>query len=236
MRAYLLGQLPQSEREEIEMSAFQNEVFDSEVQEAEMDLLDDWARGRLSTADARIVVQRFPVEKRRAALLLAQKAQHRTQNRANVAPWWLAAAAAMILSLPAVYFWRQSRSLKVELESARLPRAETAAPAPEVATLALRNPSTRGAAAGPAFSIAPSAQFIRLTAGAVPEFPLYEIRIESSEKGLVFSQVAPLSSSEPTIEVPSQILGDGNYDVMVFGRKGDSSELLASYPVRILRR
>src|SRR5882724_8350008 len=103
LRSYLLGRLPPGEREEIETRAFEDDIFDSQLQEAEADLLDDWARGKLTQADAERVKQRIPEAKREFAVRLGRKIGKLNPPRRQSRVWQVAAAAALLCVTPALY-------------------------------------------------------------------------------------------------------------------------------------
>src|ERR1700722_2953476 len=75
---YLLGQLPAMESEQISNRIFADEQFSKMVEDAEADVLDAYARGRLSEADRVSVEQRLltstaQLDKLRFAYALAKR-------------------------------------------------------------------------------------------------------------------------------------------------------------------
>ncbi|MBL8217298.1 MAG: hypothetical protein JNK87_41645 [Bryobacterales bacterium] len=102
LRAYLLGQASPEDCAAIEERLFADDTFEALLAEAEADLLDDWARGRLTPADAALIPQRFPKPKRdlARALLLAAKPRRKPLHPQR---WALLAAAALLLLAVALF-------------------------------------------------------------------------------------------------------------------------------------
>ncbi|MBL8174507.1 MAG: hypothetical protein JNK48_07555 [Bryobacterales bacterium] len=221
LRQYLLGKLPPTDREALETRAFSDEEFDSLLQEAETDLLDDWARKRLPVEEARIVEARFSLEKRLIAQRMAGPA--RRSVRAPML-WWIAAAVALAVATVSYVALRPQQAIQPQL-----PRPV------DVASIDLRTPATRGIQAA-VYRIPASAARLRFNAPILPGSSDFQLRIESAERGLVAE--GPLAESQGKLmrEENANLLPDGDYDVLISGRNLGPPELLATYPIRIERR
>lgn len=223
LRAYLLGRLSEAERHAVESRLFDDDDFDSRMQEAETDLLDDWARGRLSPSDAEAVQRRFPQEKRSLATLLARRARAVAASPKRGGRVWLAVAALLCISIGTSYLWRRP---------AETPRPRPLAqisPESRPQILALRTPSTRGASV-PLFRLSPQAATIRITAPALGGFAKYELALESA--GPPVRAAAVPSQGILSLDLPASSFPVGNCDLLVYAPNG---VLLESYPFRVER-
>jgi anti-sigma-K factor RskA len=174
---YLLGRLPAGEAGPIADRLFSEEDLLNEMEEVERDLLDAYARGRLSKADGLAVesasmTSELRREKLRFAIAMA--GQKRKAQR-----YWLAAAAAAVvvcLTGAAVYAYLQSESRAVRIGKTR---AENA---PSVAFLL--SPLQRGDSAEQ-FSISSKTEVVRLTFAA-PAGPATEAQVRvKTQAGVV---------------------------------------------------
>lgn len=223
LRQYLLGELPPAEREALETRAFTDDDFESLLQEAETDLLDDWARGELPPNEACLVEARFSPAKR----LIAQRLSKPPRQRRTPRLWWMAAAAALLIVASATYLGTRSRIP---------PQIQTTQPVPiEVASVDLRTPATRGALSAN-YRVSPSATRIRFSSPLIPGFAQFQIRIESAQRGLVAEGTLAVTEGRLAGEQDAVLLPDGDYDVLISGRNQGPLELLATYPIRIERR
>lgn len=155
LRAYLLGRASPQNRAAIEERLFADDTFEALLAEAEADLLDDWARGRLHPADATLIPQRFAKPKRDLARALAAKPGRRLPSR----KWWaLLAAAALIL---------------LAIALSRLPPGP---PPIVIAEIRLQQQATRGTNA-PLYRT-PAGRRIRLSVPIIEGFRNWSLRIE----------------------------------------------------------
>ncbi len=223
LRAYLLGRLPEAERLEIESRVFEDDDFDSRMQEAQTDLLDDWARGRLSSADAEAVQRRFAPQERSLAMLLARRAQPIAAPPKRSVRVWLAVAALLCVAIATAHLMRRPAEPAREQPVAQVP------PEPNLQILALNKPSTRGASV-PLFRLSPRAATIRITAPATGGLARYELALESSAAPI--RQAVVPSSGIISLDLPAARVPVGNCDLLVFGPDG---VLLAAYSFRIER-
>jgi hypothetical protein len=228
LRLYLLGKLSEAERLEFEERLFADDDLEERLQEAEYDLLDDYARGSLPAGEHEAVQRRYPQQRLRVATTLSAVARSpRVRSRKA---WPLVAAAAVFLcALPAVHFYREASQLREELRAVAAVPPQPQAP---IATLALRTQTTRGSAP-PLFTIPRGTSLIRIELNAEPGFEFYTLRIESAERGLVATQGVPASAGVVRGYVSSDLLTPGDYDVVLSGTRAGQSELIATYPCRL---
>lgn len=144
LTSYLLGRLPEPEREAIADRLFADETFAEALEDAERDLLDRYARHDLSPADRKAVADRLLVsesqrEKLRFARALSARASAR---RLWLAPAvWAGIAATLLL---AAALWLRPRH-QDELPLPRARHSSPAAPAEAPIFTALLTPgATRG--------------------------------------------------------------------------------------------
>lgn len=223
LRAYLLGRLSEAERQEIESRIFEDDDFDSRMQEAETDLLDDWASGRLSPSDAEAVRRRFPQQERSLATLLARRAQPVAPEPKRAVRVWLAVAALLCIAIATSYLLRRP---------VQTPRPEPLVQVPietNLQILALHTPSTRGASV-PLFRLSPQAATVRITAPATGGLARYELVLESA--AAPFRAQAFPSQGILSLDLPASRFPAGNCDLLVYGPDG---VLLAVYAFRVER-
>lgn len=224
LRAYLLGRLSDAERHEIESRVFEDDDFDSLLQEAEADLLDDWARGRLVPQDADTVPRRFPPEKLRLAKVMAGHTRSVAPGRDRGVRRWLAAAAALCVISGGAYLHRR-------------PVVEMPPPAPvvkrpadgAVQVFALHAPATRGVSV-PVFRLSRETVIVRLTVQVAAGSGRHVVELESAGPPIRL-EVTP-SGGGLSIDIPASQAPAGNCDLLIFEPGGT---LLATYAFRIER-
>jgi cell division protein FtsB len=147
LRRYFLRDLPQEEQDSIEEKLCTDETFFQEVIACEDDLVDDYARGKLSSSEsvafeAQYLTTQAGQEEVEFARGLADyiRREHRTSLK-NDRPWrsllhrflsfsWLpsltvaAEAVAIVLLLCAAILWLQNRKLQDELQKANAENAK----------------------------------------------------------------------------------------------------------------
>jgi hypothetical protein len=136
---YLLGRLPQNERDEISGCLFTDPDVLDELESVEADLIDDYVRGRLPQPDAELVSTRLLAGKRGAVheCLATAFTNQRPARRASRAWLWIGSAAAAIL-LGLYGITRTSKSVFRATPSSPAVRA--------IATVVLDLSATRGSA------------------------------------------------------------------------------------------
>jgi hypothetical protein len=116
---YLLGELPDDERERLQDAYFTDDVLFARLLVAEDDLIDAYARGTLTEAQRRRFEQRFgpsPVQARRLKFArLLQDAARVPSPKAAASPprripaWMAVAAAVLLLAVLGAGFWAARR-------------------------------------------------------------------------------------------------------------------------------
>jgi hypothetical protein len=206
LRAYLLGKGAEEERAQIEERLFEDDSFESLLAEAEADLLDDWAHGRLSAADTARVLQRFVKSKRDLALALAKK----TRKPPRRWWWWAAIAAAAVIILA------------IALSSSRpLTQPE------QIAELRLQQQATRGTNA-PVYRPR-TGRRIRLSVPLIEGYSDWKLRIEPA--AAVAGEVSKTQISA-VFELPD---GRHELLLYGRGTKANVPELVAVYPFELQR-
>ncbi|MBL8220017.1 MAG: hypothetical protein JNL62_12350 [Bryobacterales bacterium] len=218
----MLGRLSDAEREEIE-SRIVDDDFDNLLQEAEADLLDDWARGCLSPQDSDAVRRRFPAEKRQLAKLMAQRSGPVASRRDKGVGRWLA-AAAMLCVISAGAYWL-TRSAETPPREPVVRKAEES----KVQVLALLAPATRGATA-PVFRLSRDTAMVRITVQADGRSGKHSIEIESA--GAPIRKESTPSGGILSIDVPASGMPAGDCNLLVFEPGG---ALVATYAFRLVR-
>ena len=151
MVEYLIGSLPDAEREKIQERLFVDEECWAAMQQTEADLLDAWARGALDEQDrVRLegLLNESPAERERAAFALALARKTAAPRR----QWLrLALAAAAMLAILAVFFFQPQRP--------QVARRHT----PVVMAITIWPGTLRSGSAVQSFHRTPNAERIRLT-------------------------------------------------------------------------
>jgi anti-sigma factor RsiW len=257
---YVLGQLESPELDEVEDRLVADEAFFEQVEAVEAEVCDDYVAGRLSAAERSAFDARLPADsrlQRRVAFARALAASAPRGTR--VATWWWAVAAALIVAAAgAMWFARDRTAPPPVTASGPTPAAapsqspSTPAPAagqprvtpvpPVIATITLFGPVVRDAAQVPVLTIPAGQGMVRvevaLQDGDV--FPVYRAEITTQSGGPVFSadRLPPsTSASGRTVvtDVPADRLGNGTYQITVYGVRADLASRLVTYPFRVTR-
>lgn len=143
---YLLGEATAEEQRELEEKYFSDPVFFEKVVAVEKELLDDFARGRLSSRERELFERHYlahPKRRARAKTALALASTLDQANRPQVetqfSSWrrdlfsWFRsnrpvfgmAVAALLLALGCAWFFIETRRLRSELDRSRVSQATT---------------------------------------------------------------------------------------------------------------
>jgi len=236
LRAYLLGQLPPGEAEQLEARLLEDQELFETLEGIEDDLFDEFARGRLAEGDRARFLERYSAqaERVRFAHALAKRAV-----RANVVPFtrrqWLplAAAAALAVAVGGIL-----------LRPERAPEPPRPSAAPPTPSVVLRLGTSRSAAGVSEIALAPDAPSLQLRVRLDPadRFDRYSMELRSSAGEIVW-RVDDLRASQEAGEldlqggVPGRALAAGTYELGVRGvNDGGTPEDLGFVTVRIARR
>jgi hypothetical protein len=259
---YLLGTLPPEEEEALELEYLAGDDALALVQEAEDDLVDDYARGLLSSPDARRFEERLlprPGMAARVAFARALAAQKRPKSR-RLAPPWLAWAAALLLAVlstglgSGLHRLRQAAAADAAAARERITALErtvteqqlalrAAVPPPAAGTppvVELRDNGQRGSArSGPNEIPAPDAPWIVLRLLLDEHlYPSYVVRIET-DLGRVITTLPVVRRDAPAaaeVMVPGALLKAGAYVVMLEGVDGAERDTVGGFPLQVRRR
>jgi hypothetical protein len=261
LQRYLLGELPLEEEERLdELSIAEGEIA-ARLHALEYDLHDAYVRNELSAEErARYerVYEPATIGKRdvEVAQRLAETVRRQRAPRLNAAPspWLrlLAAAAAIVLLVSAAAYLalqRQNGGNQPANTTAGSQPVIVAPPAvqppppapPTVATVALHLAiPTRALNALPVLSIPAGTQQVQVTLDLeVADFASYSVAIRdlAGDRTVWRSESIPPPTPQPralTFAVPASALQSRRYTVELRGVNGKRSELLGSYPFRVV--
>jgi len=250
IRRYLLGQLPEDEQISIERWFLAGSDEFAEMLAAEDELLYHYIEGRLSGEARRQFeerILRFAAPSRlRFARALVRAAAGTVQDR-RVPPFWLAAAAVILLAVGLVWELRLTES-SAELDSQRdriaaLERAPKAARAPAAISFALLPGLTRGSGEQHRLELPPEDGVVefQLMLKDKTAYAGYWVAMENANGSQVWSQtgLTPAGSGVTSVrfEVPSRVLAPDDYQIVLKGlREGLAPQAVAEYAFRITRR
>jgi hypothetical protein len=250
MRAYLLGELPPSERDDVETRVFDSDDDYDRLLDAQYDLIGAYARGTLTPAEREAVEQRLlshPDGQRRA--LRARKLSQRGVTMAAPAAtmpasaWspWLAAAAVLLAALTSSLVWMALDNARLKRELAATtaqpvssPREQppaTSLPPSLIAEMSLVPRVATSAEGTRRVAIAPEAQVVRLQLAVDEVAPAYTVAVERSSAGRLSTerQVAPQADGTLIVWLPADLVRAGNFDVLVWRGEESPANLVATY-------
>jgi hypothetical protein len=260
LRRYLLGDLPPDEEERLELEYLAGDEALALVQEAEDDLIDDYARARLSPADARRFEERLlprPGMAGRASFARALAAER--PSRRVLPPPWLAWAAAVLFAVlstglgSGLYRQRQAAAAADAAARERIgaleamvtekERALRSVPAPAAAAppvFELRDGAQRGAGRPPSEIEVRDAPWVVLSLRLDEHlYPSYVARIETAEGRVIVPSLPAVRREAPAaaeVMVPGALLRAGTYVVMLEGVEGADHETVGGFPLQVRRR
>lgn len=227
VRDYLLGRLPEGNREAIESKAIEDADFYLTMRSVEDDLFDDFARGDLAAADRDAFLQRYGDQQDR--MLFARALAKRTSNvvpfrRRSWIGWAAAAAVAAVVVGTAVVSQRPASDPPATVTPiARRPVDPAPAPAPPSVILTVAIASSRSSSTATEVVLPEGAGAIDLRVRIHPEdrFARYAMRLESAA-GIVWraealeakSQNGDLVVASP---IPAGLLAESSYELAVSG-------------------
>jgi hypothetical protein len=233
-RAFLLGKLTDSEAERLESQLLADPQLFSEIEEAEDDLFDAFARGSLDADDRARFLERLGGrrDRRRFAEALARRA-----TRAAGAPFWrqrwmqLAVAATLVLAA-GVAVVRRDRFVPPPVDGPGETAASTPAPVRRVTRVLPLSPATSRSAEGSArLALDASVTDVELRIRLDPNdrFAVYAVELRSSSDQIVWGN-ATLGAAQENGDlvvhamIPAARLDSGTYEVGIRG--GDSAARL----------
>jgi len=239
---YLLHRLPDADREAIAARCLEDPALHDDVRSAEAELLDAYARGEASPADAAAIetwLLASTVQRRKLAFARALTAALPSRPVPRHMPWLaLGAAAAVIVAVASAgWFWRLNVRLRDELAAAQRPALASAVPASVVA-VALRQDDVRGASRDVVVTVPAGVEIVR-----------FELEIDAGDAALAMSATASASgrvlwTEEPVrgeprgaafvvpVWIPGRLLPPGRYEL----RLTASGKALAYYAFTMRER
>lgn len=233
-RAYLLGELPPADAQRLEEHLLENEEVFAAVRQAESELFDDWARGRLSAAEGERFLERFGGEHDRLSFARALAARAGAGRPAASARrrFWMPLAAAAGLLVAVGLAWQLRAKPPVTASAAGGADTRTAAPmrtVPPPVVLALTLGGSRAAAADAAQAreLPRDVEVVQLRIRLHPadRFDRYRATLRATDDRVVWSAddlrvLEEAGELQLVADVPSSALASGSYELAVRG--GDS--------------
>ena len=230
LRAYLLGKLTESEVELVEARLVEDPGLFAQMETAEDDLFDAFARGTLDADERARFVERFGADRDRQRF--AQAFVQRTSSRKAVPLFrqrWvpLAAAAALIIGVGSVFVQQQPPSdtaaSRPSTPAVASPSA-TPTPTPAIVSRASLSLGSSRSSGGPAkVMIAADAASVDLGIRLNPadKFASYAAEIRSQANNIVWGDAVRSTTEGGDLfvhaVVPAQRLPDGIYEIAVRG-------------------
>lgn len=234
-RAYLLGQLPSADAEQLETRVLQDDEVFQTLRGVEDDLFDAFARGRLTRDEREQFLARFGDRADRIAFAHALNARVRRASGWQTAWVPLAVAAAVFLAV-GISWWM--RPVPVPVPPTVVTKEPPPAPAvpPVVALITL---GTSRAAENSTTITLPAATpgvQLRVRLNPADTFDGYTMELRSSADRIVWRRENLQASASPgelvvTGTVPAGVLEAGVYELAVRGGTTD----LGFVTVRIMR-
>jgi len=221
LNAYLLHQLPESEREALEDQWMEDSALFQQLCDAEAELLDAYARGTLPAADRERVAKYLlnsPWQQRKLRFARTLADEFPVAAQPSTRWLWIAAAAAILLLAGSVgWLVRQNAGLRRELAVV----AQTPQPsAGDVTVAEVRLDTTRGTAPSIAPVLLPSgSQILRLDLELVPGDETQALSASITRDGRAVWNEAPVRVDRRTfgfvasVWVPAAALSPGEYEI-----------------------
>ena len=236
LRAYLLGRLPEAEAEHLEERFLEDDDLFATLRGVEDDLVDEFARGQLSDADARAFAGRTEGQDGRVLFSRAlSKKARKTAPRAR--PLWIpfAIAATLVLALGLPPFLTRPAQAPVTEP------APTSAAAPADVALTVLIATTRSASSGGEVLLPENTARLRLSVTLDPEDRFDQYRLElRSPAGIVVYRADDLRKAAEggmlmlKADIPASVLIAGAHELEVTGlRPGAAAEPLGFATIRI---
>jgi hypothetical protein len=230
---YLLGRLPEEERQQIAEQLLANDEHYWAILATEEALIDRYAAGELDDGEARLVEARLlnnaqGREKLRTARAFEFR-RHQAESRSRRR--WLAVAAILVAAsgLGVGVFslgWRPAIT------------SQTPRTTPVIASFVLSLNMYRGEAAAPAIHLPEGAGMIDFAAPlvAADRAAVYEVRLRTPDRGEWTLPARESTDADRLLlhfQVDRAALTAGRYEVEIAAGAGDSRRLIASGPIEL---
>ena len=224
LRAYLLGKLTESEVELVEARLVEDDELFGQMETAEDDLFDAFARGTLDANERTRFLERFgdDRERRTFAAALVQ----RTSSR-KVVPFvqrrWveLAVAATLLIAVGAFVIPRDRAAEMTVVPVSPSPVVSIPAPVTISVPLTLGTSRASGGAAKVAIEQGASRVDFRIQLNPADKFASYAVQLRSQTDLIIWGDLAPASIEGGDLIVhaivPADRLPAGTYEIAVRG-------------------
>jgi len=225
LQAYLLGKLTEPEAEQLEARLLEDDDLFSQMETAEDDLFDAFARGTLDAGDRERFLERFGADhqRRRFAEAFVARASSR-----KVVPFvqrrWveLAAAAGLVIAVGAYLLPRGTVTDQASTATRSTPvTAAPAAPITPSVSLALGSSRATGAPAKVTLDRAAARVDFRIRLNPADKYPAYAAQIRSRSDLIIWGDVVQPSTEGGDLivhaTVPVDRLPPGTYEIAVRG-------------------
>jgi hypothetical protein len=225
LRAYLLGAAPPEVAERLDERLIEDETVYAAMQAAEEDLLDDFARGRLTGHERGQFLERYGRQPQR--ILFAQAlARRASANRVIPFPrrhWVPLAVAATVILVAGGLLTRN-----LEAPGPHRTVAPQSSTTPQSLVAVELTLGTSRAAAAPTVVTLPKGTTgaqLRVHIDPADRFDNYQMELRSSSDQIVWRKPdlrLPAGSQDDlvlTVEIPARAIPDGSYELAVRGGK-----------------
>ena len=224
LRAYLLGQLPEPEAEQLEARALDEEEFYLTLKSVEDDLFDDFARNSLQGADREAFLAKYGANHEKLVFARALAGRKSTPNNviafpSRRLPYQLAAAAVLVLAVGTLVM--QQRSAVSPVTPVVTPHVPVPADVTVTANLALGSSRSTGQATVVDVARDATRVLLRVRLNAADRFDQYALDLRSANN-IVWGDAAARGAVEDgelivSSFVPAKNLAAGTYELAVRG-------------------
>jgi hypothetical protein len=231
LRAYLLGQLPEIEAEQLETRALDEEDFYLVLKSVEDDLFDDFARNSLDGRDREAFLAKYGANHEKLVFARALASQNsKLEGKSNVIrfperrlTYQLAAAAVLVLAV-GTFVVQQRSELNPASTPSPSPEPQSVNPPEVTATANLVLGSSRAAGAATVISVPADATRVQLRVklNAADRFDQYALEARSTANNIVWGDATAKGVVDNgdlivTALVPAKTLAPGTYELAVRG-------------------
>jgi len=247
LERYLLGDISEEERSEIEQAYFADDAFFEQLIDVRNDLVDAYARGMLSAEDRKRFEERLLTTESGSdrvgfARALQQKIAARSARKTGDSRFFAIAASLLIVVIAAGWMMLTLKGRpqppiaksqpKVTPQQQTTSSVPVPVPNPLIATVLLTPGGTRESEAAPPLVLRPAPQFVRVELVLEDDrYDSYAAELQDVEgralwRGEPLQAVKGPSGKTVAVSVPAKLLPPGDYIVVLQGiRAGKSSEI-----------
>lgn len=258
--AYLLERLPADARAAVEDRVFADEDFAERMLARETDLLDALAAGTLPAEDARALAARLDATadgSRRLQFARTLRAWQATPASATTVPArvgpgpavppgrlpWISLAATVALAAGMAFLAVENARLRDAMRArdepppASTPAPASTPPSPAAPLRVVLDPSrTRGTEARRLVAVPQGAEAVHLVLPAIDGAGPFDARVETSPGAELVThsaQLRPSSDRSLDVWIGTNLLRDGDYEIVVTMGRGPDAPLVGQYAFRV---